>query len=89
METFWTIFGYLLFGFICLIFLMLLLAIILEGLGRVLHILYMLILFCISIPLFLFNPKQFMEGYRLGKKHPYVDLETAQFLEKHSRRKRI
>ena len=86
METFTTIVGYVLVGSLCLILLMLLFALFLHALGYALHIVYYIGLFCISIPAFLFNQKQFIEGFRLGKKFPYAsDVAAMKLLEEHSR----
>lgn len=84
MDIIWTGFAYLLAGMLGLIVLMLILAVFLHCITWLLNGIRIFLLLCISIPAFLFNPRQFIQGYRLGTKYPDTPLETAMFLEKHT-----
>ena len=78
-EIFASTIAFLIVGSVCLLFLALLFKHVMEGIEGLLRLLYTLILTIVSIPFFLFNPRKFMQGYRLGHKSTDTAPEATLF----------
>jgi hypothetical protein len=73
--------AWLFIGCVGLIVVMLLAAVVLHAFAALCTI----ILVIISPPAFIFNPKKALAGYRLGKRYPYCDVETALYLDQRNK----